>query len=286
MKKILIIGKSGQVGWELQRSLSPLGSVVTLDFPEINLADPQSIRNKINEIKPDIIVNAAAYTAVDKAEKEPDLAHAINAQAPGILAEEAKKIGSYLVHYSTEYVFDGTSTSPYKETDTPNPLGIYAHSKLEGEKAILATGCPAIILRTSWIYGLRGANFLLTMLSLAKQKTHLRVVADQIGAPTWSRMLAQGTALLLPKAHREKITGIYHIASSGKTSWHEFATAIFDLHEIKLQVDAISTDEYPTLAKRPKNSLLNQDKLEQEFGLRMPDWKQSLNYCFLDGKQP
>lgn len=285
MKKILIIGKSGQVGWELQRSLAPLGTLVAIDSPEINLANPQTIVEKLREIKPDIIVNAAAYTAVDKAEQEPEIAFAVNAKAPGVLAEEAKKIGAYLVHYSTDYVFDGCSPNPYKETDTPNPLGVYARSKLDGELTIQAAGCDAIILRTSWVYGHRGNNFMLTMLALAQQNKQLRVVSDQIGAPTWSRMLAQGTALILPKARREKINGIYHIACAGKTNWHEFATTIFDLHGIPLKIDAITTNDYPTPAKRPKNSLLNQDKLEQDFCIRLPDWRHALNYCFLDRKQ-
>lgn len=284
MKKILILGQSGQVGWELQRSLAPLGTIITLDYPNIDISDPQSIRTHIREIAPHIIINAAAYTAVDKAEEQASIAHAINGQAPGIIAEEAQKLSAYLVHYSTDYVFDGTAKSPYKENDLPNPLSVYGRSKLEGEQSIAAVGHPALILRTSWVYGLRGKNFLLTMLALAKQKTHLRVVADQIGAPTWSRMLAQATALMLPKAYSERINGIYHVAASGKTSWHEFAKTIFDLHQIKIQVDAITTDEYPTPAKRPKNSLLNQEKMECSFAIRMPDWRQSLHDCFLDGK--
>lgn len=283
MKRIMIIGKQGQVSWELQRSLQLLGTIVIAGNPDMDLSNPYSIRMKIREVQPDIIVNAAGYTAVDKAEIEQAKAHAINAVAPGILAEEAKKLGAYLVHFSTDYVFDGTSSLPYKETDPTNPLSIYGKTKLDGEKAILAVGHPSIILRTSWIYGQRGSNFMLTMLALAKKRDHLKVVADQIGAPTWSRMLAQATALLLKRAEEERIQGVYHIAASGKTSWHEFATAIFELNGMKTRVDPITTEEYPTPAKRPKYSLFDQSKLARDFSIVMPDWRQALNLCLQDG---
>lgn len=279
MKKILIIGKTGQVGWELQRLLQPLGQLHTLDYPQIDLTQPDIIRRKIRELKPNIIVNAAAYTAVDKAETEKELAFQINAAAPLILAEEAKKLDAYLVHYSTDYVFDGASQTPYKEHDAPNPLGVYGLSKLEGERGIASVGHPALILRTSWVYGQRGNNFLLTMLKLGSKNKQLRVVADQIGAPTWSRMVAHGTALLLNKAYAERVDGVYHMTSSGQTSWHAFATAIFRLYEMDVQVHPIPTEEYPTPAKRPKSSLLDQTKLLRDFSLKMPDWRESLELC-------
>lgn len=278
----MIIGKQGQVSWELQRSLQPLGILLTVGCPELDLTNPYSIRTKLRELKPDVIVNAAAYTAVDKAEIEQSKAHAVNAVAPGILAEEAKKLGAYLIHYSTDYVFDGTSPRPYVETDAVNPISVYGRTKLEGEKAIEAVNHTALILRTSWVYGQRGSNFMLTMLSLAKKRDHLRVVADQFGAPTWCGALADATARLLDRASDERINGIYHVSSSGKTSWYEFATAIFELNGIKIRIEPITTEEYPTPAKRPKNCLLDKSKLEQDFSIVMPDWRESLKICVKD----
>ncbi|MDO9064018.1 MAG: dTDP-4-dehydrorhamnose reductase, partial [Sulfuricella sp.] len=226
--KILLIGKNGQVGWELQRTLATLGDVVAIDRQGMDLANPDSIRSAIRIIRPDLIANAAAYTAVDKAESEPELAMAINGIAPGIMAEEAKRLGAAMIHYSTDYVFDGTKTSPYTEEDAPNPLSVYGKTKFAGEQAILAVGIPHLIFRTSWVYGLRGRNFLQTILRLAKERDELKVVDDQIGAPTWSRMIAEATSQILAQSflpltpHPSLLTqygGIYNLTAAGRTSW-------------------------------------------------------------------
>lgn len=280
MKRILVIGKSGQVGWELTRTLQPIGRVTAVDYPEIDLASSDSIRSSIRAYHPDIIVNAAAYTAVDRAEEEESLAMAINGEAPAVIAEEAKASGAYFVHYSTEYVFDGVSECPYREEDEPNPLGVYGRSKLAGERAIASVDHPALILRTSWVYGSRGHNFLLTMLRLAEERDSLRIVDDQIGAPTWSRMLAQATAQLLPQAVKEQRSGLYHLASAGETSWYGFAREI--LKERNVSVEPITTDQFPTAAQRPKNSRLQQEKVQRDFGVAMPDWRVGLELCSSD----
>lgn len=283
---ILLTGKTGQVGWELQRTLASLGRVRAMDSDELNLAKPDVIRAVIADIKPNIIINAAAYTAVDQAESEPDMAMAINGVAPGIFAEEAKKINARLVHYSTDYVFDGSKPSPYVETDAPAPLNMYGRSKLEGERAIAAVDGDYLILRTSWVYGARGKNFLLTMLRLAKERNELKIVEDQHGAPTWSRMIAEVTALILAKRLSElpEYKGLYHLSAAGKTSWHGFALRIFENAKLlpphtALQVMPINTDAYPTPAMRPKNSLLNNAKLTTAFGLALPDWQDALDLC-------
>jgi dTDP-4-dehydrorhamnose reductase len=284
LPRILLIGKIGQVGWELRRTLAPMAQVACVDFPEIDLTSGDSIRRWVRETQPNIIINAAAYTAVDKAESEEAKAMSINGVAPGILAEEAKKAGALLVHYSTDYIFDGTKTTPYEETDSPNPLGAYGRSKLAGDEAVRAIGCAHLVFRLCWVYGARGQNFMLTMMRLAREREKLRVVADQVGCPTWSRMIAETTtqALRQTVAARDwgAFTGTYHLASSGVTSWQGFAQAIINLMPAEGKkcsvVEAISTPEYPTPAKRPPYSGLGCGKLERVFGLRLPHWEDSL----------
>lgn len=291
MKRILLTGKDGQVGWELQRSLAPLGKVWAYDRHGLDLHHPEAIRNAIREVKPDIIINAAAYTAVDKAEEEEAAAHAINAIAPGIMAEEAKKCGAIFVHYSTDYVFNGSSKKPYLENDPVLPMNVYGRTKLDGEKAVQAVNGKHLIVRTSWVYAARGKNFLLTMLRLGKEKELLKIVNDQVGAPTWSRFIAQGTAQVVAKAMQKSdskdIWGIYHLTSAGQTSWYGFAEEIFrrqkSLHHGGSTgiptLQAISTAEYPLPAKRPAYSVLSNDKLAHVFQVKLPDWKEGLHLC-------
>lgn len=289
MRTILLTGKNGQVGWELQRTLAPLGRVVALDAEDLDLADAEAIRSKVQELKPDIIVNPAAYTAVDKAESEPELAMAINGTAPRVFAEEAKALGALLLHYSTDYVFDGSKTAPYIEEDAPNPLGVYGKTKLAGEEAVRASGCRHIILRTSWVYGARGKNFLLTMLKLAKERSELRIVDDQVGAPTWSRTLAEVAAQIIAQMHvpggeAEAVDpryGTYHLTSEGAVSWHGFTAEI--LRQANVQpapaLYPIPSSAYPTPAARPLNSRLSNDKLKQTFGLGGGNWQDNLALC-------
>lgn len=295
MTKILILGKQGQVAWELQVTLATLGNVTVLGSQELDLANPDRIRDRVRQIQPDIIVNAAAYTAVDKAENEPDLCMSINATAPGILAELAREFQALLVHYSTDYVFDGTKTSPYLETDPTNPLSVYGASKLAGERAIIQVDCPHLILRTTWVYGNRGKNFLLTILRLAAERTELKIIADQFGAPTWSRAIAEATAQILAQCHRDSrseqlsqrssIRGIYNLSAAGKTSWHGFASEIVtqyrsqspDRHLAVQNIIPIPTSEYPTPAQRPANSILDNRKISTDFGVQMPEWHLSLS---------
>lgn len=282
--KILLIGKNGQVGWELRRTLAPLAEVVAVDYPEINFADTPALRRLVAETKPAVVVNAAAYTAVDKAETEQELCHQINATGPAVLAEEARRLGALIVHYSTDYIFDGSKQTPYVETDQPSPLGAYGASKLAGDEAVCASGAEHLIFRLCWVYGARGQNFLLTMQRLAREREKLRVVKDQVGCPTWSRMIAETTALALQQviASRERaaFNGAYHLAASTHTSWHGFASKIMELMPEAdrkcREVEGISTAEYPTPAKRPAYSVLNCDKLQKTFGLRLPDWETSL----------
>lgn len=281
--RILLTGVNGQVGWELQRTLAPLGEVVAADRSLLDLADTASIRRGVAAIAPDLIVNPAAYTAVDKAETEPDLAHAINAAAPGELAA----CGVPLVHFSTDYVFDGKKPGAYTEADMPNPLGVYGASKLAGEAAVARAGIPHLILRTSWVYGLRGRNFLLTMQKLARERDSLAVVDDQFGAPTWSRLIAEATALVVARwLDRPDLTassGVYHLTCGGRTSWHGFTAAILAhlaASEAKLaRLTAIPSSGYPTPAARPANSQLDCGKLADTFGVRLPDWEQTLALC-------
>ena len=282
--KILLIGKNGQVGWELRRTLAPLAQVTAVDYPEINFTVPAVLRALVTATNPSVVVNAAAYTAVDKAETETELCRQVNAVAPGVLAEAAKKVGALMVHYSTDYVFDGTNTLPYVETDAPNPLGAYGRSKLEGDRAVKASGADYLIFRLCWVYGARGQNFMLTIQRLAREREKLRVVGDQFGCPTWSRMIAETTALSLKQvlagADRSAFNGEYHLAAGGRSNWHEFASRIIEwMPEADRKcraVEKITTAEYPTPAKRPAYSVLDCGKLQKTFGLRLPDWETSL----------
>lgn len=284
--KILLTGANGQVGWELRRTLACLGEVVALDSKGLDLTDAGAIRRVARELAPRIIVNPAAHTAVDKAESEAERAHAINATAPGLLAEEAEKLGATLLHYSTDYVFPGSGDAPWKEDDATGPLNVYGASKLAGERAIQAACRRHLIFRTSWVYGARGANFLLTMRRLMRERPELKIVADQIGAPTWSRMLAEATALVLAQlaspargADRPEPWGVYHMTNGGETSWHGFAETIREIDGLPATLHPIPSADYPTPATRPLNSRLDNDKLERVFGLRLPDWRQALRLC-------
>ncbi|WP_295619168.1 dTDP-4-dehydrorhamnose reductase [Chamaesiphon sp. GL140_3_metabinner_50] len=289
MREILILGKQGQIAWELQVTLATLGNITVLGSQELDLADPDAIATKIRQLKPDLIVNAAAYTAVDKAEQEPELCQAINATAPGILAELARESQALLVHYSTEYVFNGQKTSPYLETDLPQPLGVYGASKLAGERAIMQADCQHLILRTTWVYGNRGKNFLLTILRLAAERAELKIVADQVGAPTWSRSIAEATAQILAQCNPEReVRGIYNLSAAGKTSWHGFASQIVNLYRLAypdrhLAVEnilAIPASDYPTPAQRPAYSVLDNSKVLADFGVQLPAWDASLEQLF------
>lgn len=277
MNRILLTGVNGQVGWELARTLAPLGYVRTVGRGELDLLRPDSIRSVMERMRPDIVVNAAAYTAVDKAEAEPEVAFAANAVAPAVFAEEAHRLGALLVHYSTDYVFDGSKVGPYSEDDVPNPLNVYGRSKLAGEVAIRETGCRHLIFRISWIYGLRGANFLLTMRRLARERDELRVVADQVGAPTWCRLVAEATAQIL--ARGETPEGLYHLASDDTVSWAGFAREILRLTGVTVPVRDIPSSEYPLPALRPRNSHLSSLRLLADTGLALPSWTQGLALC-------
>ncbi len=281
--RILIAGKNGQIGWELQRTLGALGEVTALGRAEMDLAKADAVRARIREIKPDIIVNAAAYTAVDKAESEPDLAMAVNGVAPGIMADEAKRLGALLVHYSTDYVFDGTKSSPYTEEDVTNPLNLYGKTKLAGERAISASGADYLILRTSWVYSARGKNFLLTILRLATERPELKVVSDQWGAPTWARDIATTTARILDGS-KEK--GLFHLSASGATSWFGFASEILRISGHTLPIRPIPSAEYPSPAARPANSVLDNTKFRTSFGLELPTWQSSLKHCLAEYSHP
>ena len=285
LPRILIIGKNGQVGYELRRTLAPKGEIVSVDYPEIDLTSGDSIRKWVRETRPRVVINAAAYTAVDKAEAEFDRAMKINGEAPGTIAEEAAKLGSLMVHYSTDYVFGGNKSTPYVETDDPNPLGAYGRTKLAGDRAVQSVGGAHLIFRLCWVYGTRGQNFMLTMMRLARERETLRVVGDQVGCPTWSRMIAEATAqavrtTLGKVASPKDFSGVYHLSAAGRTSWHGFAQAIVErmpAAERKCQaVIPIQTAEYPTPAKRPVFSVLDCGKLERSFGIRLPDWQDSL----------
>jgi len=283
MTKILLTGTTGQVGWELRRALMPLGEIIAPDRHALDLANPDSIRAMIRNVQPDAIVNPAAYTAVDKAESEPELAIAINSIAPEIMAEEALRLRAVMIHYSTDYVFDGQKTTPYTEQDPTNPLGVYGKTKLAGEQAIQAVGGAHLILRTSWVYSRMGKNFLLTMLRLARERQELKVVSDQIGAPTWSRSIAEITAAIMfaDLDRWQDFNGIYHLSASGKTNWYEFAKEILanDPDRSKQIIDRlipITTAEYPTPAQRPAYSLLDCSKLIDRFQLHIPNWLEVL----------
>jgi len=276
--RILLTGSTGQVGWELHRSLMPLGEIIAPNRKQFDLANPESLRSKIQEWKPDIIINPAAYTAVDQAEDEAELAFTINAAAPKVLAEEASRLKIPLIHYSTDYVFDGKKETPYTEQDAPNPLNVYGESKLVGENTIQKTTEQHLILRTSWVYSHRRNNFLTTMLKLFQEKEEIKVVDDQVGAPTSSRILAETTAALFNNGNHQNnimLEGIYHLTASGNTTWYDFAKEIqtaLDLKE-KTNIIPISSKEYATKAIRPPMSLLNNDKITTEISIIQPDWK-------------
>jgi len=286
--KILLLGKNGQVGWELQRALAPLGELVAWDRTLADLADPLALAARVEEIKPQIIVNAAAYTAVDKAESEAETAFAVNASSPARLAEEAARLGAWLVHYSTDYVFDGSRTGAYREADGANPLSVYGRSKWQGEEGIRAAGCRHLIFRTSWVFGARGGNFLKTMLRLAAEREQLRVVADQMGAPTGAELLADVTAHCLRDALHpggEELSGTYHLTANGAVSWHGYARYVVErawaagllLRCRPEDIVPISTAEYPLPAPRPANSCLDTSRLQERFGLALPDWRMGVD---------
>lgn len=284
MSRILLTGGSGQVGWELLRTLSTLGDVVSLERSALDLADPDSIVKAVRGIKPDLIVNPAAYTAVDKAESEPVLAMAINGHAPAILAEEAKRIGAALIHFSTDYVFDGAKATPYTERDATGPKGVYGVSKLAGEQAIQGVGAPHLILRTSWVYGRRGKNFLLTIQRLAREREVLSVVDDQYGAPTWCRLLAEATAQIVAQGgtdvagYLRERGGVYHMSCAGRVSWHGFAGAILErMSGPVAQLRPIPSADYPTPAARPPYSVLDNARVAEVFNVRLPDWLVALD---------
>ncbi|WP_027159507.1 dTDP-4-dehydrorhamnose reductase [Methylobacter luteus] len=292
--KILLTGCNGQVGWELARALLPLGDVIAVSRSQVELSDPDGLRRIVQKVSPDVIVNPAAYTAVDKAETDRDMAFLINAEAPRVLAEEAAKRAALLIHYSTDYVFDGTKNAPYTEDDATHPVNVYGQSKLAGEQAIQAAGADHLILRTSWVYAARGQNFLKTILRLAAEREELAIVADQIGSPTWARLIAETTAHILRQSLQERRqdhfnSGVYNLTSVGETSWHGFAQAIVEIARqqgmpaLKNRIiNPIPTTAYPVPAKRPLNSRLSTDRLEQRFGLKMPSWDAALRLCMAD----
>lgn len=293
MKKILLTGVNGQVGHALQNQLSlQSGSgwqVISCDRQQLNLTQPDQIKRVIRDVAPDLIINPAAYTAVDKAESEQELAYAINATAPGVIAEEAAKLNAALIHFSTDYVYDGTKTSVYLETDSVNPLSVYGASKLAGENAIRQVGLPHLILRTSWVYGSYGKNFLKTVIRLAQEREQLRIVADQHGAPTADVSIAKAVTSLVTqwKTADPEQSGVYHLVNAGETSWYGFASAIIDQYQLLAttrhwpalavkEIQPIAATEYPTPAKRPSNSRLSTTKLESTFGVSLPAWPQVL----------
>jgi len=304
--RILLTGKNGQVGSALAAFLPRLGEVVALDRQQLDLAKPDEIRRAIRKVRPHLVVNAAAYTAVDQAETDQVAARAINADAPAVIAEEAKKIGASVVHYSTDYIFDGTKRSPYDENDPPNPLSVYGKTKLAGELAIRESGAPHLIFRTAWVYATRGRNFLLTMLRLASQREELRVVHDQIGAPTWCREIARVTTSILEHLPRDgqgawsfpRVSGTYHMTAGGIASWYDFAQAILAETSkappglswlasatgghplLARRVVPITTAEYPTPARRPAYSVLSNARLSRTFGVQLPDWHEQLHSVF------
>ena len=286
---ILLLGKGGQVGWELQRSLSVLGHVTALDFDSAehcgDFSQPEGIRATVRALRPDVIVNAAAHTAVDKAESEPDLARLLNATTPGVLAEEAARLGVWLIHYSTDYVFDGSGSRPWVETDVPAPLSVYGRTKLEGEQLIQQSGAQHLILRTSWVYAARGGNFAKTMLRLAQERERLTVIDDQWGAPTGADLLADVTAHAIRHLQqRPQDAGLYHLVAGGETNWNLYAKYVLDQAQkaqsaIKIvakEVAPVPTSAFPTPAVRPHNSRLNTTKLQTTFGLTLPHWQQGV----------
>jgi dTDP-4-dehydrorhamnose reductase len=290
--RILITGREGQLGWELARAFAPLGEVFAFDRAGLDLSMPDAIRARCREVRPSLILNAGGYTAVDKAESEPELARLINGDAPGILAEEANRLGAPLIHYSTDYVFDGNATTPYQEDDATAPQSVYGRTKLAGEEAVTSMAKAYLVFRTSWLYGNRRQNFLLTILRLARERDELRVVADQIGTPTWVRPVSDTTAQCVVAAHSTVQinipSGIYHLTAAGQTSWHGFASAILDGTSDEprraTRVVAISTADYPTPAKRPAYSVLSPTKLKNASGIIPVDWRLQLACCLAERK--
>jgi dTDP-4-dehydrorhamnose reductase len=285
--KILLLGNTGQLGWELNRTLLPLGELVALDYPQINMANSENIRSVVREHKPALIINATAYTDVDKAETEIDLAASINATGPGVLAEEAKGLNAALIHYSTDYVFDGTKGEPYTEEDQPNPLSVYRETKLLGEQAVQSVGGAILIFRTSWVYSLRRPCFVTKVLQWARQHETLRIVDDQISSPTWARTLAEATAQIVAQSkgevagYTQQNSGLYHLTDSGFCSRYEWAIAILEMdpkknEQVVKQILPAKSDEFPTPAIRPTLSNIACGKFENQFHLKMPDWKTSL----------
>jgi dTDP-4-dehydrorhamnose reductase len=271
--RILLTGRTGQVGWELERMLPAVGYVIATDRTTLDVADGEAIRRLVREVKPDVIVNAAAYTAVDRAESEPATAMQVNAIAPEVFAHEAARLGARLVHYSTDYVFDGEKNAPYLEDDVTAPINVYGQSKLEGEKRLAASGCQYLIFRTSWVYAARGRNFLLTILKASREKPELNVVDDQVGAPTSSAAIARATlrALQAPRAY-----GVYHMTAAGKTTWFGFAQAILQGAGVRTPMFPIGSNEYPAKARRPRNSLLDNTRLCRELGITLSQWEAQL----------
>jgi dTDP-4-dehydrorhamnose reductase len=293
--RLLVTGANGQVGRELTRSLMPLGEVIALDRSRCDLARPDTIPAVVRNVRPDVIVNAAAYTAVDRAEADEELATRVNGTAAGVLAQEGRESGALLVHYSTDYVFDGTKAAPYVEDDPPAPISAYGRSKLAGELAVRAAGGDHVILRTSWVFAAHGHNFLNTILRLARERDELRIVADQVGAPTWARDIADATARVIERAQRERdqaqfSSATLHMTAAGATSWHGFAQAILngarDLVPTPPAVRAIATEDFPTPARRPKNSRLCCDRLRERYGVALPDWTAALRLCLVDRGLP
>jgi len=284
--KILLLGKGGQVGWELQRSLAPLGELVAVDFDSKEMCgdftNMEGLAQTVRDVAPDVIVNAAAHTAVDKAESEPELARDINALAPGVLAREAKRINAWLIHYSTDYVFDGAGNKAWLESDMTAPLSVYGATKLEGEQLIQNSGCKHLIFRTSWVYGARGGNFAKTMLKLAKERDSMKVINDQIGSPTGADLLADVTAHAIRFSQQKpEVSGVYHLVAGGEISWHGYASFVLDFAQqvgVSLRVEPnaiqpVPTSAFPTPAKRPYNSRLNTKKIQNTFGLHLPTWQ-------------
>ncbi|MHA7600594.1 dTDP-4-dehydrorhamnose reductase [Alicycliphilus sp. T452] len=282
---ILLLGKNGQVGWELQRSLAVLGQVTALGHDEADFTQPQAVAQAVRALCPDAIVNAAAHTAVDKAESEPERARLLNATTPGVLAEEAARLGAWLVHYSTDYVFDGSGSRPWRETDAPAPLSVYGATKLEGERLIQQSGCRHLILRTSWVYAARGGNFAKTMLRLAQERERLTVIDDQWGAPTGADLLADVTAHAIRHLQqRPQDGGLYHCVAGGETTWHSYAKYVVEharqaqpaINIKAMEIAPVPTSAFPTPARRPHNSRLDTARLQAAFGLRLPPWQQGV----------
>jgi dTDP-4-dehydrorhamnose reductase len=302
--RILITGATGQIGWQLQRTLAPLGEVIACTRAQLDLADPEAAAKSVQDLAPDIVVNAAAYTAVDKAEREPELAHTVNAVAPGRIAGELNRTGGLLIHYSTDYVFDGAKPGAYEETDPTGPLNVYGRTKLAGEQAIAASDCPHIILRTTWVYDIRGKNFLRTVLRLAREREELRMVGDQHGAPTWARTIAETTAQIVARCAQYRDStgwgygGVFHLTAAGQTTWAGFAEQILEDYDslaswpadtgefgsplVAKRVVAITSEQYKVPARRPLNSMLSNARLFETFGLRLPDWRVQLRLALQD----